>query len=396
VTEDNSFGTHEFLYLCEQLGCEPVICGNLGSGAVREMAEWVEYLTSDAISPMTELRKQNGREQPWKVKFWDIGNENWGCGGNMRPEFYADMMRRYSTYCRNYGNNRLYKIACGPHDNNYEWTEILMKDERTRRMMNGLSFHYYTVCHDWRDKGSATKFDDNEWFLTMSKTLNMDEYITKHSKIMDKYDPQKRIGLIVDEWGNWHNVESGTNPSFLYQQNTLRDAIAAAMNLNMFNNHCDRVKMANIAQTVNVLQSVLLTKNDLMVLTPTYYVFKMYKVHHEATLLPIDLQCEVYSFKDNPIPAVSVSASRDSLNRFHISLVNLNPEKAIEIKCELRGIEKVEFISGRIITADKMNAYNDFNRPEAVNIQPFKAVTLEERQLNVKLPQKSIVTLELK
>ena len=300
----------------------------------------MEYVTSDAISPMTELRKKNGREKPWKVKFWGIGNESWGCGGNMEPEFYDDQMRRYSTYCRNFGENKLYKIACGANSEDYNWTDVLMRDRGNRRMMQGLSLHYYTVCHEWSEKGSAIIFDESEWFLTLSKTLKMDELIRKHSTIMDKYDPDKRIGLMVDEWGNWHDVEPGTNPGFLYQQNTLRDALVASVNLNIFNNHCDRVKMANIAQTVNVLQAMILTKEEQMVLTPSYYVFKMFKVHQDATLLPTSLQCEDYTFEKQGIPTISTSASKDENGIIHVSISNLNPNKEIELVCELRVLQK--------------------------------------------------------
>ncbi|MDR1645805.1 MAG: alpha-N-arabinofuranosidase, partial [Tannerellaceae bacterium] len=293
VVEDNSFGTHEFLDLCEQLGCEPYISGNLGSGSVEEMSKWVEYITFDGESPMSNLRKQNGREKPWKVKFWGVGNENWGCGGNMTPDHYSDLYRRYATYCRNYGDNRLYKIACGANADNYNWTETVMKNVGWQ--MNGLSLHYYTIpTNNWGRKGSATQFDETEYFNTISNTLFMEELVAKHSTIMDKYDPQKHIGLMTDEWGIWTDVEPGTNPGFLYQQNSLRDAILAAVNLNIFNAHCDRVKMANIAQTVNVLQAVILTDKEKMLLTPTYWVYYLYKVHQDATLLPVSLTSGKY------------------------------------------------------------------------------------------------------
>lgn len=249
VVEDNSFGTHEFLDLCEQLECEPYICGNVGSGSVEEMSKWVEYITFDGESPMANLRRKNGRDKAWNVKFWGVGNENWGCGGNMKPDFYADLYLRYATYCRNYGDNRLYKIAGGPNVADYEWTETLMKKIGYR--MNGLSLHYYTVPKTWGDKGSATEFDKQEYLTTIQKALFMEELVNKHSTIMDKYDPMKRVALIPDEWGTWYNVEPGTNPGFLYQQNTLRDAIVTAVTLNVFNNHCDRVKMANIAQAID-------------------------------------------------------------------------------------------------------------------------------------------------
>jgi len=395
VTEDNSFGTHEFMDLCDQLDCEPVICGNVGSGTIQEMAQWVEYLTSGNISPMTDLRKKNGRAKPWNVKFWDIGNENWGCGGNMRPEYYADVMRRYSTYCVNYGENKLYKIACGPYEDKYDWTETLMREEQTQQMMNGLSFHYYTICHDWKNKGSVTQFDESEWFLTMKKTLRMEEYITKHSEIMDKYDPEKKIGLVVDEWGNWFDVEPRTNPGFLYQQNTLRDALVAAINLNIFNNHCDRVKMANIAQTINVLQAMILTKEDQIILTPSYYVFKMYKVHQDATLLPIFLGCEDYEFDQEKIPIITASASQNEKGNINISITNLNPNQNISLTCDLNGINQVKQINGQILTADKINIYNDFGKPEEIFPVEFKDVFVQNNQIRINMPAKSVVVLEL-
>ena len=253
VVEDNSFGTHEFLNFCELLGTEPYICGNLGSGTVEEMSKWVEYITFDGESPMANLRKENGREKPWSVKFWGVGNENWGCGGNMTAQFYSDQYRRYATYCRNYGDNRLMKIAGGPNGGDVNWTETLMKNIGTGRMW-GLSMHYYTVPKGWGPggKGSATDFDEEEYMITMQKSLQMDELIRRHTEVMDMYDPKKKVALCVDEWGAWYDVEPGTNPGFLYQQNTLRDALLCASILNIFHHHCDRVRMANIAQMVNV------------------------------------------------------------------------------------------------------------------------------------------------
>ncbi len=310
VVEDNSFGTHEFLDLCEQIGTEPYICGNVGSGSVEEMSKWVEYITFDGQSPMAELRKQNGREKPWKVKFWGVGNENWGCGGNMTAEYYADQYKRYATYCRNYGNNRLFRIAGGPNGNDYHWMETLMKNI-PGYLLDGVSLHYYTVPGTWDNKTSATNFTEREYFSTLEKTLYMEELLTRHGSIMDQYDPEKKVGLIVDEWGTWYDVEPGTNPGFLFQQNTLRDALVAGINLNIFNSHCDRVKGANIAQMVNVLQSIIFTQGEKMVLTPTYYVFEMYKVHQQAALIPLEIRSPDYVFNGKAIPAVTVSASRN-------------------------------------------------------------------------------------
>jgi alpha-N-arabinofuranosidase len=396
VTEDNAFGTHEFMDLCEQLGTEPYITGNVGSGEVSEMSQWVEYINSGNISPMTDLRKKNGREKPWNLKYWGVGNENWGCGGNMTPEYYADVMRRYSTFCRNFGDNRLIRIACGPNSEDYNWTEVLMKEPENRRMMQGLSLHYYTVCHDWGSWGSATKFNESEWFTTMKRTLKMEEMIRKHSAIMDKYDPERRIGLMVDEWGNWHDVEPGTNPGFLYQQNTLRDALVAAINLDIFNNHCDRVKMANIAQTVNVLQAMILTQDKDMVLTPSYYVFKMYKVHHDATLLPTEVKSgRCISGKDT-VEAVRCSASKDAQGLIHLSLTNVETKMPVEMTCTFEGLKSVQDVSGEVLTAEKITSFNDFGKQEEVHPKAFHDFKKKGNAVIVRLPAKSVVVLTVK
>jgi alpha-N-arabinofuranosidase len=393
VTEDNSFGTHEFLDLCEQLGTEPYICGNVGSGSVEEMSKWVEYITFDGESPMSNLRKQNGHEKPWKVKFWGVGNENWGCGGSMRPEYYADLYRRYATFCRNYGDNKLFKIAGGPNVADYNWMEVLMKNVGNR--MNGVSLHNYTFTKSWNDKGSATGFTEAEYFNVMQNTLKMEELVTKHSAIMDKYDAKKKIGLMVDEWGAWYNVEPGTNPGFLYQQNTIRDAILAGINLNIFNNHADRVRMSNIAQVVNVLQSVILTDNEKMLLTPTYYTFEMYKVHMDATLIPLKFTSPEYKFGEKSIPAVSASASKDKNGLIHFTFTNVNPNQSIEVTIPIGKI-KANTVTGKVLTAKEINSYNTFEKPEMVKSVEFKGAKLNKDQLTLTLPAKSVVMVEVK
>ena len=394
VTENNSFGTNEFMKLTELLGCDAYINGNVGSGTVREMAEWVEYLTSGAESPMTMLRKQNGRETPWKVKYFAIGNENWGCGGNMTAEFYGNIMRQYSTYLGDYSGNHLYRVACGPYGSNFQWTETLMKDPGTLGMFQGMSIHYYSVVDGWGYKGSATKFDEREWFETFRLNLEIDNIIKGHKAVMDRYDPDKTKGLVVDEWGNWFKVEPGTNEGFLYQQNSLRDAITAAIHLNIFNQNADRVKVANLAQMVNVLQSVILTKEDKMVLTPTYYVFRMFKVHQEAHLLNIDIRSEDYAFGEKKIPAISASASIDKIGTIHISLANLNPTKEVIITCPIVG-EKYTRVTGEILTAEEMTACNSFEKPETVKPASFTGFKLSEGILTITMPSKSVVVLEL-
>jgi len=394
VTEDNSFGTHEFMKLTELLGCDAYINGNVGSGTVKEMAEWVEYLTSGSESPMTKLRKENGQEQPWKVKYFAIGNENWGCGGNMTDVFYTSIMRQYSTFLQNYSGNQLYRVACGPYGDNYQWTETLMKDQESRDRFQGLSIHYYSVVDGWGYKGSATKFDEREWFETFRLNYDIDRMIKGHKAVMDRYDPQKTRGLVVDEWGNWFNVEPGTNPGFLYQQNTLRDAITAAIHLNIFNQNADRVKVANLAQVVNVLQSVILTKDDKMVLTPTYHVFRMFRDHQEANLLNTDLRCEDYVYNGKKIPAISASASMDKNGKIHISLANLNPYKEIILTCHLIG-DIFKTAAGEILTAGEMGSFNSFEKPETVKPVSFKGYKLRENILTINMPPKSVVVLEL-
>ena len=393
VTEDNSFGTHEFLDLCGQVGAEPYICLNVGSGTVREAAEWVEYVTSDAKSPMTELRKRNGREKPWKVKFWAVGNESWGCGGNMTPEYYSDQFRQFGTFLR---GADLYRVASGGTDADFHWTTAVMEATRNfRHLIQGYSFHYYTVCHGWDRKSSATRFNEDDWFFTMKNTKIMEERLEAHMRIMDQHDPEKRVGLIADEWGNWFDTEPGTNPAFLYQQNTLRDAVTAALYLNIYNNHCGRVKMANLAQTVNVLQSVILTRGPLMVRTPTYHVFEMYKVHQDGLLLPADVRCADYVHEGNSIPALTASASRDAAGKIHLSLANLDPLKDQDVPCELRGAAGSIRAAGRILTAGAMNAFNDFGRPEEVKPAPFSDFKVSGHTLHVRLPAKSVVVLEV-
>jgi len=392
VIESNRFGTHEFMDLCEQLGCEPYICGNVGSGTVREMQEWVEYLIFNGKTHMADLRRANGREKAWPVRFWGVGNESWGCGGNMRPEFYADQYRRYATYCRNLGGNKLYKIACGASDVNYNWTEVLMRE--AGKFMDGLSLHYYVFPETWEHKGSATQFDEAGWFSVMQKILLLDGMLARHSEIMDRYDPEKRVGLIFDEWGAWYDVEPGTNPGFLYQQSTMRDALVAGIVLNILNNRCERVHMANIAQTVNVLQSLILTEGGKMVTTPTYHIFEMYKGHQDATLLPTKLTCSSYRYGKKAVSAVSASCSRAEDGTINLTLCNLDPGREIVLACEVRGMKPAR-IAGRLLTSDAINQSNTFDRPDAVKPAAFGGAKIKGDLLQISLPPKSVVTLEI-
>lgn len=392
VIEDNSFGTNEFFNLCEMLGCEPYLSGNVGSGTVEELAKWVEYITSNGNSPMANLRRQNGREKPWKLKYLGVGNESWGCGGSMTPDYYSDLYRRYSTYCREYDGNKLFKIASGASDYDYHWTETLMKNVGDR--MQGVSLHYYT-CKGWvGSKGSATKFDKSDYLWTMGKCLEIEDVVKKHIAIMDKYDPKNKVGLMVDEWGTWWDQEPGSH-SALYQQNSLRDAFVAALTLNIFNKYTERVKMANIAQVVNVLQAMILTDGPKMVLTPTYYVFDMYKVHMGATNLPIDIQCDSLVSNFRKFAVVSVSASKDAKGLIHITLANIDPDKEQKIDIDLANL-KIKSVSGTILTAKTIDAYNTFDDPKAVVPEVFRGAKVIKSGLSVTVPAKAIISLELK
>ena len=393
VTEDNSFGTHEFLEFCRQVGCEPYINGNMGSGTVQEMSEWVEYMTSDAISPMAELRRQNGREEPWKIRYFGVGNESWGCGGNMRPSYYADEFRRYQTFLRNYGENKLYKIACGPNVDDYTWTDTVM--EIAGRYMDAITLHYYTLPNDdWDHKGSTLAFNREEYYRTLRKALRMEELLQKHIQIMDRRDPEKRVGLIVDEWGAWYDVEPGTNPGFLYQQNTMRDALVAAATLNIFNQHSDRVVMANIAQLVNVLQSVILTEGDKMVKTPTYHVFDLYKEHQDATLVYSQIETASTGTETEQVPQISVSVSMDEQGVLHATLANLSDEEA-----DLAELVFVNFVPTSVegeVLCGKPADHNDFTAPDAVHLEPLTDVRVENGRVLARMPACSVARLTIR
>ena len=393
VVENNAFGTHEFLDFCSLIGTEPYVCINVGSGTVQEAMEWVEYMTSDASSPMANLRRANGRAEPWKIKYVAIGNESWGCGGNMRPEYYADEFRRYNTFIKDYPGNHLYRVAGGSNGEDYDWTEALMAN--AGKYMDGLSLHYYTLpTGDWKAKGSATDFDEALWFSTLQRTLHINDLLVRHSAIMDKYDPKKRIGLVVDEWGTWYDPTAGSNPGFLQQQNTLRDAIVAGLNLHLFQHHADRVTMANIAQMINVLQAMILTDKEKIVLTPTYHVFEMFKVHQDATDLPVQLSSPDYVLGAEKLPAVSAAASRDKAGLVHLSLVNTHPNASITVDCTLAGLT-AKTVTGRVLTAPTMQAHNTFAAPDEIKPQSFTGATLAGPRLTVVLPAKSVVVLTL-
>ncbi len=392
VTEDNSFGTAEFLELCKQIGCEPYIAGNVGTGSPEEMKDWIEYLNFKDSSTIADQRRSNGHADPYNVSLWGVGNESWGCGGNMTPEHYVNLYRQFAAFLPNYPGTRLKKIASGANADDYNWTEVLMKNISTGDMF-GISMHYYTLpSGHWNHKGSATSFTEAEYAHTLKQALKIENIIERHEAIMDKYDPEKSVALFVDEWGVWTDVEPGTPGYAMYQQNSLRDALVAASTLNIFNNHADRVRGANLAQTVNVIHSLILTKGDQMVLTPTYLVFDLYKVHQGAKLIPIKMNAPLYINGTDTVAAINASASRDSLGRLHITMVNLDPEKRFTILIPVGG----RTITGKLMTAEKLTDINNFGVPPKAIIQDFTAFRQNGQFLEIKLPHKSVVALEIK
>jgi alpha-L-arabinofuranosidase len=394
VSEDNSFGTHDFLNFCERIGADPYLAGNVGSGTVNEFSQWVDYVNGEGRSPMSSWRKANGRVAPWNVRYFGVGNEAWGCGGNMTPEYYSNIYKQYATFMTGWSNNdHLFRVASGANADDFHWTEVMMRDI-PRNLIEGVSLHYYSVI-DWNAKGSAAGFSRQQYFMTMKRALHMEDLVVRHEAIMDKYDPEKKTALVVDEWGGWYDVEAGTNPGFLFQQNTMRDAMLAGVTLNIFNNHCDRVRMANLAQMVNVLQAVILTSKEKIILTPTYHVLEMYNVHQDAVMIPVELKNIYYKEGKDSLTAISVSASRDKQGLVHVSLVNIDPEKANELRIHLDG-QILKLDNARILQSARLQDHNSFEDPEKISPKTFSAVVINGNDWLIKLPPASVVVLTLR
>lgn len=404
VIEDNSFGTHEFFELCEQLGCKTYVNGNVGSGTVQEMSDWIEYMTFDGVSPMADLRQKNGRKKPWKVDYFGVGNENWGCGGSMTPEYYANLYRRYQTYVRqHHPEEPIQKVCGGPNVADYFWTEKVLKTcyqpphpPHAHGFMDGLSLHYYVHPDGWDNKGSATDFDEGVWYKTLAKAIYMEELIKQHGAIMDQYDPQEQIGLIVDEWGTWFTVEPGTNPGFLYQQNTMRDALVAGITLNIFNKHCSRVKMACIAQMINVLQSVILTEGPKMLKTPTYHVFHMYKYHQDGDLVESYIEGikDIGLEKPYTVPNLHESVSIGSDGSVVMTLNNLSVTESTEIEVCFSELHPTSVVA--TILVGEMQEYNTFDTPERVKETPFSEYKVTAAGLKFTIPPCSVISFRMK
>ena len=395
VLETNAVGTHEFMDLVEQLGAKAYINGNVGTGSPQEMKDWLEYMTSDSGSTLAQLRRANGREQPWTVDYFAFGNELWQCGGNMRPEFYMDLYHWYANFAKGAGPAQPIRIAAGGYADNAAWTEALMKGN-TFDDIDAVTLHYFSLpTGSWTgDKGPATGFGEEHWMSIMRRALLMDKYISMHGEVMDRYDPKRKVALYVDEWSNWYDVQPGTPAGFLHQQNTLRDALTAALNLGIFYAHADRVRMTNITQMVNVLQAMILTDGPAMLLTPTYHVFMMHRAFRGATGLAIELNGEDYRFGSEALPAVHATAARGTDGVLVLSLINIDPHRPARVSVSLAGAKAVG-VSGTLLTAAEMDAHNTFDAPDRLQPVPFTGARLTGDGVDVRMPAKSLVVLQL-
>ena len=402
VIESNSFGTHEFMDFLNQIGADAYLSVNVGSGTPQEAAEWLEYLTAAQPTTLAKERAANGHPAPYKIAMLGIGNESWDCGGNMNADYYLSQLKIYSRFVRNFNpaqqgdSQRMLKIAVGPGGDEprfVEWTETVMKGWQNHKWswdMDGLSMHNYTVVN-WDKKFSSVGFGEAEYSQVLKSTLEMENLITKHSAIMDKYDPQKKIALIVDEWGSWYAPLAGSNPAFLVQQNSMRDAILAALNLNIFARHAERVRGANIAQMINVLQAMIMTDQEKMVLTPTYYVYKMLVPFQDAALVPVTFNAGSYANGNLTLPRIDAIAARDQAGKLWLEITNVDPNQPVEIVASLAGI-KPRAATGETLTAAKVDSVNTFDAPNAVKPKPI-SVKVEGGKLKLTLEPKSVTVI---
>jgi alpha-N-arabinofuranosidase len=399
VLEDNSFGTHEYFELIEMLGSEAYIAGNIGSGSPRDMSQWLEYITADNDTTLARMRRANGRDEPWKVAFFGVGNETWGCGGNMTPEYYTDLYKRYATFLKTPADNRPKKVASGGWNERTDWTQALSAGVRGNigifLALDGISHHYYTLpTGEWAVKGKSTGFPEAEWISTLRNTMRIDGYLALNEEVLDEHDPDGNIGIYLDEWGTWYDPEEGHNPAFLYQQNSIRDALVAALNFNIFHRHTARLHMANIAQTVNVLQAVVLTDDDRIVLTPTYHAFEMYIPFQDSTFVPLHFKIvPTYKLGDVEVPQISATAALTANGELVLGLVNLHARDAIDVTTAIQGFD-TSAASARVLTGDAIDAHNTFDNPDAVRPAPLP-VAVDGDDVRVSLPARSVSVITL-
>ena len=398
VIDTNAFGTDEFMDFIQQIGSTPYVSINVGSGTPQEAAEWLEYMTAAAPTALAKERAANGHPEPYKVGFLGIGNESWDCGGAMTPDYYVSLMKVYSRFVLNMNpeqrdHGQMLKIAVGPGSPDTEWTESVMQAWKKHTWawnISGVSLHRYTVPNGWPPSTGSENFGLDDYVKTLKSTLLMDEFLRKQEAVMDKYDPEKKLTLSVDEWGAWYAPLPGSNPAFLVQQNSIRDAILASLNLNIFARHADRVRMANIAQMINVLQAMILTDKEKFVLTPTYYVFKMYVPFQDAASVPVAFDAGTYTHGGASLPRVDAIAAKSSDGKLLLEITNLDAENPAAIDVDLTGVTATS-ARAETLTAPSVDSINTFELPNtvapkaaAVKVQDGKlSLTVEPRSVTV-------------
>jgi alpha-L-arabinofuranosidase len=398
--EDGSFGTHEFIGLCRLLGAEPYLAGNVGSGTPDELRNWVEYCNQPSGSTLAEERAKNGSPEPFHVKFWGVGNENWGCGGNMRPEVYADHFRRFAVYVREFGGTRPFMIASGPNGNDQRWTRGFL-DGLTGGRPDAIGMHFY-------EGGGfvdvATNFTPEHMNMQMAQYQLVEDAIIQQRALIDGYGlgrGPRRLNLMLDEWGVWDKIPAEDEKKYgkLWMQSTMRSAVAAGLGLNVFNRQADKLYMCNIAQIVNVLQSMLLTdgpEGEHCVRTTTYHAFSLFKPHRgktavktetpDATPLPPNF---VRGGAAPPSP-LSASASKAD-GQIVISVVNPRTDTDWQIDCTLRGAT-AKSATAQILHDTDLNAANTFDQPDRL-MPKSHPVRVEGGRVLLDLPRLSVATV---
>ena len=377
--EDNSFGTHEFLDLCRLIGAEPYLAGNVGSGTPQELRDWVEYCNYPSGSSLSDERARNGSPEPFRVRCWGVGNENWGCGGRMTPEEYAGHYRRFATFVRPLGDTRPFLIACGPSGNNPDWSRRFMNSVDQRSLPHGFAMHFYS-----NGRNEPTKFTVEALRDQLSSFARLEHGILQQRGLLDGYDPERRVQLLIDEWGVWDRMipEEEKRYGRLWQQITMRSAVAAALGLNVFHRQADKLYMCNIAQIVNVLHSLLLTEGDRCVRTSTYYAFDLLKPHRSKTAVRVETG-------DSSPLGLSVSASRKDQDLV-LTCVNPSHDTPLKVNCSLSGVT-VSSAQARLLHHPDYNAANTFDAPGRI-VPREHPVTATGSRLQLDLPPMSIAT----
>jgi alpha-N-arabinofuranosidase len=390
--ETNQFGTDEFIRLCRMIDAEPYICLNVGSGTVEEASGWVEYCNASQPTALVNLRKANGHPEPYAVKFWGIGNENWGCGGSMRPEYYADLYRRFATYVRKAAEEGAKLIACGSHPELQDWDERFLKAMKGAcPLVDSLALHAY-----FGQGMNDVDFSDDDYYRLIGSIKVLKRKLAQTTELAQAYSTyEHRIDVVMDEWGTWYKqatVEGG-----LYQQNTMRDALFAAASFHCFHEYGERLWMTNMAQTVNVLQALILTKGPEMILTPTYHIYEMFRQHRDGDLVV----CKVRNSptlsspdaEDRDAISASTTLSADGKALF-LSILNLDLAQTYTIDVNVTNAAEWKVQQVRRLATGDIRSHNTFEDPDKVRPEEVRLEGSDDLSAVRFLPQ-SVTTIRM-